>query len=255
MTTITSRNPSASLVFQNTTFDIIDRNGAPWLKGNELASALGYADASSINRIFSRRSDEFTDAMTGTVKLTDPNGDLQETRIFSMRGCYAIAMFAKTEIAKEFRRWVLDVLDRETVQALPEFITPAQQNTLQQIVALKSGESGGLRAYCWSRFNNHFHLGSYKQLPAVYFDEAVAYLESMPMKKEPALPPPVTSPLIGQRILTRLEEGGRYSTEIVPVDAYVLTLASFEELLARSGKSIVPTETVNAIKKLQLLAA
>ncbi|MGC6299240.1 hypothetical protein ACMXZB_12110, partial [Pasteurella multocida] len=44
--------------------------------------------------------------------------------IFSLRGCHLIAMFARTPIAKEFRKWVLDILDRETSQpqqlALPE---------------------------------------------------------------------------------------------------------------------------------------
>ncbi|MGC6299300.1 hypothetical protein ACMXZB_12455, partial [Pasteurella multocida] len=44
--------------------------------------------------------------------------------IFSLRGCHLIAMFARTPIAKEFRKWVLDILDRETNQpqqlTLPE---------------------------------------------------------------------------------------------------------------------------------------
>lgn len=81
---------------------------------------------------------------------------------------------------------------RRMPKALPHFITPAQQNTLQRIVAQRAGESGGIRAYLWSRFNNHFQLGSYKQLAAGRFDEACVYLETMPAKedKRPALPPP-----------------------------------------------------------------
>ncbi|WP_275061031.1 P22AR C-terminal domain-containing protein, partial [Enterobacter sp. GER_MD16_1505_Eko_090] len=34
-------------------------------------------------------------------------------RVFSLRGCHLIAMFATTKVAKDFRRWVLDILDRE----------------------------------------------------------------------------------------------------------------------------------------------
>lgn len=34
-------------------------------------------------------------------------------RVFSLRGAHLIGMFARTPKAKEFRRWVLDVLDRE----------------------------------------------------------------------------------------------------------------------------------------------
>lgn len=115
-----------ALAFQNTHFSVVDRNGQPWLRSGEIAKALGYSDASAINRIYARNSDEFTDAMTGSVKLTDPNGDLQETRIFSLRGAHLIAMFARTPVAKEFRSWVLDVLDREATVPAPAFYWRAE---------------------------------------------------------------------------------------------------------------------------------
>ncbi|GAB3484231.1 BRO-N domain-containing protein [Azotobacter salinestris] len=105
-----------ALAFRDTQFDVIDRNGKPWLRANQIGLALGYADASSINRIYARNAEEFTDQMTGSVKLTDPNGVLQETRIFSLRGAHLLAMFARTKIAAEFRKWVLDVLDKEVAQ-------------------------------------------------------------------------------------------------------------------------------------------
>lgn len=35
----------------------------------------------------------------------------ERVRIFSLRGCHLLAMFARTPVAKAFRRWVLDVLD------------------------------------------------------------------------------------------------------------------------------------------------
>lgn len=156
-------NASTTLVFQSTQFDIIDRNGAAWLRVHQIGEALGYKQADrALTNLFNSNAEEFTDSMTTLVELD-------------------------TAVAKEFRRWVLDILDKETA---PTFITPDQQNTLQQMVAFKAGNEGGLRAYCWSRFNNHFHLGSYKQLPAAHFDEAVQYLASLPMKKSPALPPP-----------------------------------------------------------------
>ncbi|CAM6492057.1 hypothetical protein ENINCK372B1_16190 [Enterobacter intestinihominis] len=50
--------------------------------------------------------------MTGVVKVTTPGG-MQDMRVFSLRGAHLIGMFARTPKAKEFRRWVLDVLDRE----------------------------------------------------------------------------------------------------------------------------------------------
>lgn len=58
-----------------------------------------------------RYKDEFTGSMTCTVKLTDQHGQMKKTRIFSLRGSHLVAMFARTEKAKAFRRWVLDILD------------------------------------------------------------------------------------------------------------------------------------------------
>lgn len=103
---------ATALSFHSTTFGIIDHQGQPWLKANEIAQALGYADESAINRIYARRSDEFTDAMTCSVKLTDQI-QTRETRIFSLRGAHLLAMFARTSVAKEFRTWVLDVLEQQ----------------------------------------------------------------------------------------------------------------------------------------------
>lgn len=99
------------LTFGTTRIELITRDGELWARGMQIASALGYKDASSVNRIYARNGDEFTDSMTASVKLTDPQGELQETRIFSLRGAHLLAMFARTKTAKEFRRWVLDILD------------------------------------------------------------------------------------------------------------------------------------------------
>lgn len=103
---------ATALSFHSTTFGIVDHQGQPWLKANEIAQALGYADESAINRIYARRSDEFTDAMTCSVKLTDQI-QTREIRIFSLRGAHLLAMFARTAVAKEFRAWVLDLLDHQ----------------------------------------------------------------------------------------------------------------------------------------------
>ncbi|OOC12774.1 hypothetical protein BM451_14785 [Dickeya dadantii] len=36
-------------------------------------------------------------------------------RIFSLRGAHPLAMFARTPVAKESRRWVLDILGQEVM--------------------------------------------------------------------------------------------------------------------------------------------
>lgn len=100
-----------TMVFKGTKIELITRNGEVWARGSQIAQALGYKDASAVTRIYSRNRDEFSDTMTSSVKLTDQHGQLKETRVFSLRGAHLIGMFARTKKAKEFRRWVLDILD------------------------------------------------------------------------------------------------------------------------------------------------
>ncbi|MFZ1492403.1 MAG: Bro-N domain-containing protein [Candidatus Competibacter denitrificans] len=100
-----------TLSFNNVKFDVVDRKGQPWLRGYQIGSALGYSQPdAAIAKLYDRNADEFTDSMTALVYLKTPGGK-QTVRIFSLRGCHLLGMFARTAVAKEFRRWVLDVLD------------------------------------------------------------------------------------------------------------------------------------------------
>lgn len=117
-----------ALAFRNTQFDIVDRNGQPWLKATQLAEALGYSRADKISELYSRNADEFTPCMSETLDLRGSGNLRKEVRIFSLRGAHLLAMFARTEVAKEFRRWVLDVLDSTVAPAaLP---APIEQQEL-----------------------------------------------------------------------------------------------------------------------------
>lgn len=81
-------------------------------------------------------------------------------------------------------------------------LTPDQQCTLQAIVrakveALPREQRGGLYPKTWSRFNNHFRLAKYCQLPQSRLSEAVAYLTQLDVTEgKQALPSatPSTSP-------------------------------------------------------------
>lgn len=104
------------LTFQNITFEPIYQDGQLWFTSTELAKALGYSRTDNVNRVYARNSDEFTDSMTTTVKMTlvRKTGEVDVmVRVFYLRGAHLIAMFASTPVAKEFRKWVLDILDRE----------------------------------------------------------------------------------------------------------------------------------------------
>lgn len=115
--TITQRDQTMkALSFNGVTLTPVHHNSQIHLTSTELAKALGYADVRSITNIYNRNQDEFASGMTEVIKLITSNNsnNLQtSTRIFSLRGCHLIAMFARTPVAKEFRKWVLDILDRE----------------------------------------------------------------------------------------------------------------------------------------------
>ena len=195
---------SQSLCFQSVEFDVIPQNSQPWVRGYQIGTALGYGENAdvSIRKLYTRHADEFTPAMTAVVTLPTEGGP-QETRIFSLRGCHLLAMFARTPVAKAFRRWVLDVIEQYgdrvpidhpvTLNDAP--ISPEQRAELKLIVDTKVGmvpKAVQRRAYkeIWTRFNRHFHIAEYKQLPCSRMDDARDFLLSMQVNagKAEALP-------------------------------------------------------------------
>ena len=101
-------------------------------------------------------------------------------------------MFSRTPVAKAFRKWVLDVLDRlaeEEQAALPhgDTLTATEQAQLQAIVQAKAGMVPAdiqrkAFAEMWTRFNRHFRIARYAQLPPAKMGEAVEYLVGMEVK-------------------------------------------------------------------------
>ncbi|HDL6968802.1 TPA: hypothetical protein PXM11_004307 [Yersinia enterocolitica] len=136
---------TTQLAFRDVNFNVITRNNQIWLTSKELANALGYAKTNAITHIYNVNSDEFTSGMSEIVE-SNTSGNLKaRSRIFSLRGAHLIAMFARTEIAKEFRKWVLDILDREVGNTQPE-ITPVKPETKTYTITLTEKE---LNHLCW----------------------------------------------------------------------------------------------------------
>lgn len=102
---------SQSLCFNDFTFSPVIHDNQPWIPARQLANALGYKDERSVHKIYERNKDEFSSMMSTVVNLTTGVMELP-TRIFSLRGCHLLAMFARTPVAKAFRKWVLDVIER-----------------------------------------------------------------------------------------------------------------------------------------------
>lgn len=128
---------TTQLAFHNTQFNPVIHNNQIFLTSKELAAALKYATTKSVTDIYNNNSDEFTQGMSLVVESTTNgiNGSKRriKIRVFSLRGAHLIAMFARTEIAKEFRKWVLDILDKE-VSAFP--IPEKRQFTDEELCTL-----------------------------------------------------------------------------------------------------------------------
>lgn len=130
-----------NLQFQDTRLEIYDMDGQPWIQSSDLSAALGYQHEDGVRRIYERHQDEFLGDMSETVKLT-VSGNLKKTvRVFSPDGCYLIAMLSQTKKAKEFRKWVLQVLKKygkEAAQPSPLAI----QGTVYAKTLLEDGTEG-----------------------------------------------------------------------------------------------------------------
>lgn len=155
-----------------------------WLTSADIANALGYASSKSVSNIYSRNAEEFTHSMSMVIRMMTNgiNNNLREKRVrlFSLRGCHLIAMFATTDKAKAFRHWVLDILDHEVT-----LNTPITQPSDREI-----------HAYNVSALANHYNV----------------MYEAWKTQIEPALRA-IESPLAG-RLCDRFKDGAAFMTYV-----------------------------------------
>ena len=214
---------SQSLCFNDFTFSPVIHDNQPWIPARQLANALGYKDERSVHKIYERNKDEFSSMMSTVVNLTTGVMELS-TRIFSLRGCHLLAMFARTPVAKAFRRWVLDVIEQygdrvpvaEPVTLNDELISASERAELKLIVDAKlstypAAVQGKARAEIWAKFNRHFRIAEYKQLPTRLMPDAREFLLSVSVRAINAIPTaeaaiPPTPPRFDETPFLRLAE-------------------------------------------------
>ncbi|MCK6157996.1 alpha/beta hydrolase [Moraxella osloensis] len=180
-----------SLTFNEVNFNpVLQNDNQIWLTSSELSKALGYADNRSVSKIFQRNESEFTAKMTTVVKLTTNginNSKRQiDTRIFSLRGCHLIAMFARTKVAQDFRKWVLDILDKEVGQPVltkidnqQELSSVADRKPLVESVNRLVDETGAIYSNVWKMVHQQFNIESVDQLTKAQVKQAIAYIHSL----------------------------------------------------------------------------
>lgn len=174
-------NTNFSLSFHNVDFDITDIHGQPWLRSFQIGSALGYKNPSSdMAKLYDRNADEFTDSMTQVIELPTAGGK-QQVRVFSLRGCHLLGMLARTKVAKEFRRWVLDVLEKEVSGSQPKLAktTVADRTPLRQAVSALVGKCNIDYSSAYSMVHQRFGVDSIEEIAADKLDEAVQYIHTI----------------------------------------------------------------------------
>ena len=192
---------SQSLCFNDFTFSPVTHDSQPWIPARQLASALGYKDERSVHKIYERNKDEFSSIMSTVVNLTTGVIELP-TRIFSLRGCHLLAMFARTPVAKAFRRWVLDVIEQygDKVPVVdpvtlndtsrPSRRTDPERKALTAIINTWVGMAPIHYASARAQVNAHFGVTSVDALTVAQVKEAIRWVQAK-IDVLPAVPAPV----------------------------------------------------------------
>lgn len=118
---------SNQLAFKDHILETITHNNKIWFTAKTLATALKYSRGDKITGIYNRNKTEFSQGMTENLKLRVSGNYIKTVRLFSLRGAHLIAMFARTPVAEEFRKWVLDILDKEVSETTPIVVKPNRE--------------------------------------------------------------------------------------------------------------------------------
>ena len=194
-----------ALTFNDITLSPILHQNSLWIRAAELARALGYSDDSIVSRLYRKHADEFTPEMTQLIGISaeEQNGLLGNSgrcRIFSLRGCHLVAMFARTPVAKAFRKWVLDVLEKYVAEqtalsAAPSLdaslplSTTEDRKPLRALVGSWAKLANAPFDACWNQLKAALQLANIKELPQAWLPDALAWVQ----EKIDALPAPLPS--------------------------------------------------------------
>lgn len=178
-----------TLTFNEVNFSPVELNGQIWLTSADLAEGLGYQNTKSVSNLYNNNSDEFSERMTTVIDLMTvrKTGNIKmKTRIFSLRGCHLIAMFARTKVAKEFRKWVLDILDKEVGQPVVVGngeLTAEQTLPLRNAVSKLATKSGLLYPDVYKMVHQQFAVDHIKELTPEQLLQAIEYIHNLTVNR------------------------------------------------------------------------
>ena len=168
---------SLALSFNDVNFSPVQKDGEIWLTGSELSQALGYKQADAVTKVYNRNSDEFTQNMTKVID--NPHTPNLGVRIFSLRGCHLVAMFARTDVAKAFRKWVLDILDKH-IGAPVAKTHKSERTALHEAHALLVTKTKHLNVNeAWKLIHQRFNVDHIEDIPYDAIPVAVEYVHHL----------------------------------------------------------------------------
>ena len=176
--------------FHGTTLFLLEQNNEPYTPMKPIVEGMKLAW-----QVQHRKLDSNKERWGITMMVIPSKSGDQETLCMPLRKLPGWLMtIHPTRVKPEIREKIIqyqnecdDVLwkywtEGHVTNPRVETISPTQQHELQQIVARRAQDSGKLRAEIWSRFDNHFRIARYSQLPASNFEEAKTYLETLQLK-------------------------------------------------------------------------
>lgn len=146
-----------------------------WITSSELSRALGYARADAVTKIYDRNLDEFTQDMTQII--SNPQNPNLGLRIFNLRGCYLVTFFARTPVAKEFRRWVLDILEKEPKSKNKTDIE--DRIPLAEAVGLLVSKSNLNTVEAYKMLHQRFDVEHVNEIPSESLPYATEYVHNL----------------------------------------------------------------------------
>ena len=176
ISTITSSTTPAMFSFNGTQIHAFaDDNGETWFSAGDICVVLGYSNDSEAIEKYCR---EKGIAKHGSLA----EGENQCLTYINEGNLYRLIINSHEEYAQAFEVKLTDEI-LPTIRKMGGCATPhdasalslAQQNALRQIVSQRS-----VNADIWIRFNDHFEIGSFIELPAERFVDAVSFLAALP---------------------------------------------------------------------------
>lgn len=137
-------------------------NNQIWFESKDIAKALNYSSSKSVTDLYNKYLKEFKPDMVTVVDSTTVTGMSYKIRIFSLRGVHLIAMFARTPVAELFRKWVLDILDKEVSETPPIVVKPNREILPKGVYHCRS-KYNPYRACVWNG-NDMIHVGVFSTI-------------------------------------------------------------------------------------------